>query len=530
MCDDPSRCFAPAAVRADAPAAAMVRGSTYQEIATPCNLAATGNAQLYCDASNVLCTGVDVATGLRTAAPLPLSDAPPPVTELGATGFISAADPWFMSLTQRHYGPSYAPALIAPPVSKAGLSAVITAVIAVVCVGALLAAAAVLWCRCSRHGSSGGGSTAKGRTISGSGSHGSGRGSVSGSVGGSVGGSRRSAAAAAAAAAAVAAEAAVKSPEEEATAGMSPEAQVVAAASAQLTSDGHASADARSGAMDIAIDSICEPQLSNRSSGAQEVATEPMSTGGYTSMPGPPSVDSCADGITTDTLATDASTTSHRPPGAAAARARALFRGGPIPQPPLISASAGPPSSVASAAASLGGGSLFLDHDASPSTSAFSVSTPAMHAYGEASLPFAQSASVISVQQPGNTHGLATPATTSGNATSSSTFSGAGGTPSHLLGMTSGITSLSGAVGASASVTDSSQSFRFATMASTGSTPAFGGRAYQPTQSDLAMRGLAPPTDGFRYFQPFLEESEEDDLLHASMHSSIHSSLPRGYR
>lgn len=68
-------------------------------------------------------------------------------------------------------------------------------------------------------------------------------------------------------------------------------------------------------------------------------------------------------------------------------------------------------------------------------------------------------------------------------------------------------------------------------MASTGSTPAFGGRAYQPTPSELAMRGLAlGPNDGFRYFQPFLEESEEDDLMHASVQSSTHSSLPRGYR
>lgn len=66
-CADVSRCFAPAGVRADAPAAAIVRGSTYRGIATTCNIAATGDAQVFCEASHVVCTGADVATG----APLP---------------------------------------------------------------------------------------------------------------------------------------------------------------------------------------------------------------------------------------------------------------------------------------------------------------------------------------------------------------------------------------------------------------------------------------------------------------------------
>lgn len=71
---------------------------------------------------------------------------------------------------------------------------------------------------------------------------------------------------------------------------------------------------------------------------------------------------------------------------------------------------------------------------------------------------------------------------------------------------------------------------RFATIASTGSTPVLGSRGYQGTPSDVSIRGLAPSgADGFRYFQPFLEESEEEDAMHASMHSSVHSSIPRGY-
>lgn len=71
---------------------------------------------------------------------------------------------------------------------------------------------------------------------------------------------------------------------------------------------------------------------------------------------------------------------------------------------------------------------------------------------------------------------------------------------------------------------------RFVTMASTGSTPVLGSRGYQGIPSDISIRGAASATnDGFRYFQPFLEESEEEDAMHASVHSSVHNSLPRGY-
>lgn len=67
-------------------------------------------------------------------------------------------------------------------------------------------------------------------------------------------------------------------------------------------------------------------------------------------------------------------------------------------------------------------------------------------------------------------------------------------------------------------------------MASTGSTPVLGSRGYQGIPSDISIRGAAPAgNDGFRYFQPFLEESEEEDAMHASLHSSLHGSLPRGY-
>ena len=445
--------------------------------------------------------------GLRTRAALPLSAAPAPVTQLGALGFISGADPWLAGLVSNYYGSAaaVAPPGLAPPMSKAGLPAVITAVIALSCVCLLLAAAAVvLWYRCSRASATasaggGGGGSGKRRSLSAHGSR--------GSRGSSAGGSRSAVAVVAAAAAAVAAEDAAEEARAAATTDSDKaagdgnaalaEVQTAAAASAQLTSDGHGSAEARSGVMDIAVDSICEPQLSHRSSTGpvrltppppaqpprlatpitspaaahlshpnprpvQEAATDPIPARGYTSMPGPASFDSCADGVTTETLATDASASSHRPPPTGAvSRARALLRAGSASQQtPLVSATTAAPSSVTSGAASLGGGSLFLDHDLSPSTSAFSVS-PAMLQYGESSLPFAQTASVISVAHPGTTHGLVPPNSASGNATSSSTFSGAGGTPSHLLGMTSGITSLSGAVGASASVTDSSQSFRY---------------------------------------------------------------------
>lgn len=71
--------------------------------------------------------------------------------------------------------------------------------------------------------------------------------------------------------------------------------------------------------------------------------------------------------------------------------------------------------------------------------------------------------------------------------------------------------------------------YRFGTMASTGSTPVLGTR-YQGTPSDISIRGGPAPlaTEGFRYFQPFLEESEEEDHTHSSIHSSLHRSY--GYR
>lgn len=206
-------------------------------------------------ADSVVMAGIHA--GVRTEAPLPLSDAAEPVTELGESGFISGSDPWLMSHTRKHYGALSVPPVATPQVGKAGLSAVVTAVIALACACALLVVVAVvLWCRCSRHSGAAAAAAGKGR-------------SPSASAAGSRGSSSRSRRAAAASAEAAAADAAVKGPVREGSAAIPAEVQVAATPSAQLTSDGQTSAEARSGAMDIAVDSICEPQLSHRSSGAQ---------------------------------------------------------------------------------------------------------------------------------------------------------------------------------------------------------------------------------------------------------------------
>ena len=63
-CEVASRCFAPAGVRADAPAQAVIHSAEYRGIATPCNLAGTGDVKIYCTGStNDVCTGSSPATG-----------------------------------------------------------------------------------------------------------------------------------------------------------------------------------------------------------------------------------------------------------------------------------------------------------------------------------------------------------------------------------------------------------------------------------------------------------------------------------
>lgn len=105
----------------------------------------------------------------------------------------------------------------------------------------------------------------------------------------------------------------------------------------------------------------------------------------------------------------------------------------------------------------VGGSSMFADQDLSPSTSNFSIGTPTNHLGGGGSTVVGTTSAIS----------ICTPTATLvplGGASSAANSSSIGiGTPSHILALTSGITSLSGAVSASASnsVTDSTCSFKY---------------------------------------------------------------------